>query len=144
MGTHSWIKLSKTFKTFLQTTIHYTNKQPLMMAYEESVSVRDNFGKFINQFQRETKTIIRKIERILNKLYRQNVSLLFNETCLNERLRPNYTHTHTHTHIYIYICIHIFMYLFILYIQIQVDSVVLDTNSLTTRFGYSTQRESLS
>ena len=29
------------------------------------------------------------------KLYRQNVSLLFNQTCLNERLLPNYTHTHT-------------------------------------------------
>ena len=28
----------------------------------------------------------------LNKLYRQNVSLSFNQTCLNERLLPNYTH----------------------------------------------------
>ena len=36
----------------------------------------------------------RKLERILIKLYRQNVSLLFNQT-----------HTHTHTYIYIYIYI---------------------------------------
>ena len=57
-----------------------------MMAYEGSESARDNFGKFINQFQPKTKTLIRKLEKILNKLYRQNLSLLFSETCLNERL----------------------------------------------------------
>ena len=37
-----------------------------MMAYEESESARDNFGKFIHQFQLEIKTLIRKLERILN------------------------------------------------------------------------------
>ena len=41
-----------------------------MMAYEEFESNWDNFGKFIYQFQPETKTIIRKLERILNKLYK--------------------------------------------------------------------------
>ena len=76
-----------------------------MMAYEGSESARDNFGKFIHQFQPETKTLIRKLERILIKSYRQIVSLLFNETCLNERLLPNYTQ-HTHTYIYIYIYIY--------------------------------------
>ena len=90
---------------FLNTHILYTSKQLLMMAYEESESTRDNFGKFIYQLQPETKTLIRKLERILNKLYRQNLSLLFNETCLNERLLPNHTHTHTHTHTHIYIYI---------------------------------------
>ena len=64
----------------------YTSKQPLMMAYEGSESSRDNFGLFIYQLQLETKTLIRKLERILNKLYRQNLSLLFNEICLNELL----------------------------------------------------------
>ena len=53
-------------------------------------------GTFIYQFKPKT----RKLERILIKLYRQNVTLLFNQTCFNERLLPN--HTHTHTHIYIY------------------------------------------
>ena len=43
------------------------------MAYEESESPRDNLGKFIHQFQPEDKTLIRKLERILIKLYRQNV-----------------------------------------------------------------------
>ena len=42
--------------------------------------------------QPETKTLISKLERVLIKLYRQNVSLLFNQTCLNERLLANYTY----------------------------------------------------
>ena len=33
-------------------------------------STQDNFGKFIHQFQPETKTLIRKLERVLIKLYR--------------------------------------------------------------------------
>ena len=67
------------------------------------VCLRDNFRKFIHQFHPETKTLIRKLEKILIKLYPQNVFLSFNQTYSNERLLPNYTHTHTHTHIYIYI-----------------------------------------
>ena len=46
------------------------------MAYEGSEGGRDNFDEFIHQFWTETKTL----ETIL-KLYRQNVSLLFNQTC---------------------------------------------------------------
>ena len=38
------------------------------------------FFKLIQQFQPETKTIIRKLDRILIKLNRQNVSLLFHQT----------------------------------------------------------------
>ena len=86
-------------------------KRPLMMADKKSEYARDNFGKFIYQFHPETKTLIRKLEKILIKLYRQNVSLLFNQTCLNERLYTNthtQTHTDTHTHIYIYIYIYIY------------------------------------
>ena len=67
------------------------------------------FDKFIQQFQPKIKTLIRKLERIFKRLCRQNVSLLFNQTCLNERLQPNYTHTHTHTHTHIYIYIYIYM-----------------------------------
>ena len=39
-----------------------------MMAYEGFENARDNFGKFIYHFQTETKTLVRKHERILNKL----------------------------------------------------------------------------
>ena len=55
-----------------------------MRSYEGSERARYNFGKFIYQFQSETKILIRKLARVLNELYRQNLSLLFNETCLNE------------------------------------------------------------
>ena len=50
-----------------------------MMAYEGTECARDSFGKFTHQFQPETKTLVRKLERILIELYRQNLSLLFNE-----------------------------------------------------------------
>ena len=46
--------------------------------YERFESARDNFGKFINQFQPKTETLDRKLERILIKLFTQHVSLLFN------------------------------------------------------------------
>ena len=36
-----------------------------MMTYERSESTRDNFGKIIQQFQPEAKTLIWKLERIL-------------------------------------------------------------------------------
>ena len=52
-------------------------KQPPVIASERSENARDNFGKSIHQFQPETQTLIRKLERILIKLYWQNVSLLF-------------------------------------------------------------------
>ena len=66
--------------SFKENNTPYTSKQPLMMAFEGFESARDNFGKFIHQLQPETKTFIKKLKRILNKLYTQNVSLLFNET----------------------------------------------------------------
>ena len=57
--------------------------QPLMMAYEWFKIALENFGKFIHKFQPESKTRISKLERIILELCRQNVSLLFNQTCLN-------------------------------------------------------------
>ena len=47
-----------------------------MIAYEGSESAQDNFEKFFYQFQPEIKTLIRKLERILNKLHRQNLSII--------------------------------------------------------------------
>ena len=45
-----------------------------------SRALSDNFGKFIHQFKSKTKTLFRKLECILIKLYRQNLSLLFNQS----------------------------------------------------------------
>ena len=72
----------------------HTCKHSLFMAYERSKSTRKNIGKFIYQLQPKTKPLVRKLGRILTKLYRQNVSSLFNQTCLNKGLLPNFTHTH--------------------------------------------------
>ncbi len=41
-------------------------------------------GSFQVCCQPKTKTLVSKHERILIELYSQNVSLLFNQTCLNE------------------------------------------------------------
>ena len=74
IGHNSYKKL----KTFLKNThaqTIYTSKQTLMMAYKRSESARENFGKFIDEFQPKTKTLVRKLERILIKLCRQIFSV---------------------------------------------------------------------
>ena len=68
------IKKQKNLKRKKNNTL-YTNKQPLIMIYEKSKRARDNFSKFIYQFQPKIKTLVRKIVRILIKLYRQNMSI---------------------------------------------------------------------
>ena len=47
-----------------------------MMAYERSESDRDNFGKFIYQVQPKTKTLVRKLERILKELYKKYIFII--------------------------------------------------------------------
>ena len=43
----------------------------------------------------------------LKQKYADKDCLIFDQTCLNEKMLPKYTHTHTHTHTYIYIYIYI-------------------------------------
>ena len=64
-----------------------------------------NYGKYINQFSPNTIKSIRQYERINKKIYRQKMSIMFNEISINEEILPKYTYTHTHTYIYIYIYI---------------------------------------
>ena len=52
--------------SFLKNNTPYTSNQSLMKVYEGYESARDNFGEFMYQFQPETKTLIRKLEKILN------------------------------------------------------------------------------
>ena len=56
------------------------------MLMTSNESARDNFGKFIYQRQPKPKTLVRKLERILIRLWRPYVSLSFNQTNLNEGL----------------------------------------------------------
>ena len=52
------------------------------------------FQNAIINLKKNNTLYICKLERILIKTYKQNVSLLLNDTYLNERLLPNYTHTY--------------------------------------------------
>ena len=78
------------------------------MAYERSESTRVNFGKFIHQFQSETKTLIRNLERISIKLFRENVSLMYLY--------------------YIYIYIYIYMYISIDVVSTNISFICLAAN----------------
>ena len=72
-----------------------------MMACEGSTSAwEEKFGEFIYQFKPEMRTLVKKLERILIKLYRQHVSISFNQTCLNEGMQPNYTQIYIYIYIY--------------------------------------------
>ena len=64
-----WKKIFLTFSYF--TAIY--------MTYEGSESAREQFGEFIYQLQPKIKALVRKLERILIKLYRQHMPLSFNK-----------------------------------------------------------------
>ena len=72
----------------------------------ESTWEINNYGKYINQFLRNIIKSIRQYERINKKIFRQKISIMFNEICIIYI----YIYTHTHTHIYIYIYIYIYHY----------------------------------
>ena len=67
------------------------------MAQSWAESTRDiyNYGKYINQFLPNTIKAIRQYKWINKKIFRQKMSIMFNEICINEEMLPKY--------IYIYI-----------------------------------------
>ena len=81
------------------------------MAQSRAGSTRDayNYGQYINQFLLNTIKAIREYEQIQKKIYRQKMSIMFNEICINEEMLPIYIYTHTHTHVYTYIYIYIYV-----------------------------------
>ena len=61
-----------------------------------------NYGRFINQFPPNIIKSIRQFKRINKKnIYRQKMSIMFNQICINEEMQSKY--------IYIYICIYIYI-----------------------------------
>ena len=64
------------------------------MAPAEAESSGEKYGVFLKLFHPEVNRLIRRPEQINDKIGRQEVSVLFNQT-------HAHTHTHTHTHIYI-------------------------------------------
>ena len=77
--------IQKSFKKTLQkkppkTFFAFAN--PLTMDYEGSKSARDNFSKFINQTPIKNQSTSQETWKGPNKIVGNNVSLLFNQTCL--------------------------------------------------------------
>ena len=63
------------------------------------------------QFQQKIVTSIQQDGRINTKICRQEMSILFNQICLNEEMIPRYTHTYicalaVYRYMYIYIYIY--------------------------------------
>ena len=65
-------------------------------------STRDtyNYGQYINQFPPEYDKSNTEFERIQKKICRHKMSIMFNESCINEEMLPIYN-----IYIYIYICV---------------------------------------
>ena len=63
-----------------------------MIAQSQAESTWDiyNYGKYINQFPPNTIKAIRQYERINKKIYRQKMSIMFHEICINEEMLPIY------------------------------------------------------
>ena len=55
-----------------------------MMAQSRTESTRDtyNYGQYINQFPPNMIKVIREFERILKKICRHKMSIMFNEICI--------------------------------------------------------------
>ena len=52
------------------------------------------YDEFSNSFHLDIVPLIRRLERINEKICRNEVSILFNQTCLKEKMLISYTHTH--------------------------------------------------
>ena len=72
----------------------------MVQSRAESTWEINNYGKGINQFQRNTIKAIRQYERINKKICRQKISVIFNEICINEEMLPKYTYIYIHIYIY--------------------------------------------
>ena len=75
-----------------------------MMAQSRAESTRDtyNYGQYLNQFPPNTIKVIREFDRIQKRICRHNMSIIFNEICINEEMLPKYTHIYIYIYIYIY------------------------------------------
>ena len=71
-----------------------------MMARDRPESTWEpiNYGRFITRFPPDTINWMRGLDRIITKVCKQRMSILFNQICIDEEMPPKYAHTHTHTH----------------------------------------------
>ena len=64
-----------------------------------------NLGGILFMLPTEIKNKIRKLEKAHNVFINNKYGIIFNETCIKERLLPKYT-----TDIYIYVYMYIYIY----------------------------------
>ena len=57
---------------------------------------KNTYGHILYQHDSDTRSIIRELEKIWKKVKRKELSVVFNETCIKERLLPKYTHFKLH------------------------------------------------
>ena len=69
----------------------------MAQSWAESTWEINNYGRYINQFPPNIIKSIRQYEKINKKIWRQKMSIMFNEICINEEMQPKYAY------IYIYI-----------------------------------------
>ena len=86
-----------------------------------------NFGEFINQFPPFTISLIRWLETINSKLFRQMITILFNQICVNMLTK----YTLTHPYIYIYICVCVYMCVCVLNCPVVIVIFTKQMSSLT-------------
>ena len=81
-----------------------------MMAFKRSKSTQENFV----EFQPETKTLIRKFESFLIKLYEKNVNFLKKNAEVKDccAITPIYIYICTNIPLYIHIYIYIYIYIY--------------------------------
>ena len=75
--------------------------------WAESYCEISNYERFINQFQPDIIRSIRQLERIF-KIFRQKMSVMFNQICINEEMLPKYIYIY----IYMYVCMYIYIYIY--------------------------------
>ena len=105
------ISLKNYSKIFLKQLIPNTKERwnkyfifvPFKMFSFRAEITREKYGTFPNSFHSEVKLLIRRLERVKDRIDKHEVSFLFNHTYIIHTKIYICTHTHTHTHIYIYI-----------------------------------------
>ena len=97
--------------TFCRILGHHQGRiyyKSLLQSPAESTRDTYNYGQYLNQFPPNTIKVIREFERIQKKICRHKMSIMFNEICINEQMRPKYTYIYIYIYIYIYNGVHLF------------------------------------
>jgi hypothetical protein len=74
-----------------------------MDIFETSHCNKMSFGNLLFDLQAPARNFVRLIEKNNKKIVNKKYALVFNQTCINEELLPNYTNIYIYIYIYIYL-----------------------------------------